>query len=297
MFNANAKMGIREICDVVFRAKSTMMVGNQKFYKDEPVLYFDSLKTSSLEGAATTVYATGGKGNSRLVSWEGERTMTFNMEDALISAAGLMILTGAGIVEPKDSDPKLKVHCTERVQLKEGALELNNFPVVGLDVYVMKLDGNGDIASEPYLYKATEGSKTISIKTGDDYAADTEAPTGNAIVLVDYYTEKENAVQINITPDVFGGNFYVEASTLFRNQQGIDLPAEFIIPNCNVQSNFTFNMAATGDPSSFSFVVDAFPDYTKFDKTTKVLAAIQLVTDAVEGDEKRTATVHDYVPG
>ena len=29
------------------------------FYKDEPVLYFDSLKTSTLEGAATTVYAQG----------------------------------------------------------------------------------------------------------------------------------------------------------------------------------------------------------------------------------------------
>ena len=33
---------------------------------NEPVLYFDTLKTSSMEGAATTVYAQGGRGNS---SW------------------------------------------------------------------------------------------------------------------------------------------------------------------------------------------------------------------------------------
>lgn len=71
------RYGIREICDVCFRAKSTQHIGNKTFYKDEPVIYFDSLKTSSLEGQATTVYATGGRGNSRLVAWEGEEKSLF----------------------------------------------------------------------------------------------------------------------------------------------------------------------------------------------------------------------------
>lgn len=64
------RYGIREICDVCFRAKSKQQIGKKIFYKDEPVIYFDSLKTSSLEGQATTVYATGGRGNSRLVAWD-----------------------------------------------------------------------------------------------------------------------------------------------------------------------------------------------------------------------------------
>jgi hypothetical protein len=93
------KFGVREICDVVFRAKASQKIGNRVFHKDEPVIYFDSLKTSTLEGAATTVYAQGGRGNARLVAWEGERTVTFTMEDALISPLGLMILTGAGLTE------------------------------------------------------------------------------------------------------------------------------------------------------------------------------------------------------
>lgn len=33
-------------------------------------MYFDTLKTSSMEGAATTVYAQGGRGNARLVAWD-----------------------------------------------------------------------------------------------------------------------------------------------------------------------------------------------------------------------------------
>jgi len=52
------------------------------------------------------------------------------------------------------------------------------------------------------------------------------------------------------------------------------MPAEFIIPNGKVQSNFTFTMASSGDPSTFTFTVDAMPDYTRFNKSKKVLAAI-----------------------
>ena len=65
------KFGVSEICDVVLRAKSTQKIGNKTFEKDEPVIYFDTAKTSTIEGAATTVYAQGGKGNSRLIAWEG----------------------------------------------------------------------------------------------------------------------------------------------------------------------------------------------------------------------------------
>jgi hypothetical protein len=61
------------------------------------------------------------------------------------------------------------------------------------------------------------------------------------------------------------------------------MPAEFIIPNCKIQSNFTFTMASSGDPSTFTFTMDAFPDYTRFDRSKKVLAAIQVIrSDAGE---------------
>ena len=106
------KFGVREICDVVLRAKDKVKIGNQVFEKDEPVIYFDTAKTSTVEGAATTVYATGGKGNSRLIAWEGERTVTFTMEDALLSPLGFAILSGAGIVEAGASSAAINVHST-----------------------------------------------------------------------------------------------------------------------------------------------------------------------------------------
>ena len=114
------KFGVREICDVVLRAKANQKIGNKMFYTNEPVIYFDTLKTSSMEGAATTVYAQGGRGNARLMAWEGERTVTFTMEDALISPAGFMILSGAGLTTPEDNDDgKIKVHTTQVVRVNE----------------------------------------------------------------------------------------------------------------------------------------------------------------------------------
>lgn len=53
------RFGAREIANVVLKAKAAQKIGNKIFYKNEPVIYFDTLKTSSMEGAATTVYAQG----------------------------------------------------------------------------------------------------------------------------------------------------------------------------------------------------------------------------------------------
>ena len=57
------KFGVREICDVVFKAKAKQKIGKYTFEPGQPVLYIDTATTSTLEGAATTVYAQGGKGN------------------------------------------------------------------------------------------------------------------------------------------------------------------------------------------------------------------------------------------
>ena len=142
---------------------------------------------------------------------------------------------------------------------------------------------NGEVVTEPFIPESVEGN-TVTLKSTDDLEKFYEG----CVVLVDYYTEKKSgAQQIEITPDKFGGNYYLEASTLFRDTNGVDMPAEFIIPNCKIQSNFTFTMASSGDPSTFTFTMDAFPDYTRFDKTKKVLAAIQIVDVAGSSDLTR----------
>ena len=372
------KYGVREICNVVFKAKGVQKVGNRIFYKDEPVMYFDTLKTSSLEAASASVYAQGGRGNPRLIAWDGDRTLTFNMEDALISSEGLQILAGAGLLEAS-SHETIKIHATSQLSGNDIITTVSGDPAAvsavsivlpqkpywatidsgesGADpyldynanyIYVMVLDQYGEVFSEPFIPDVGKSGATktadeafvpvywddddeewkpvgetenkiggykITLKTGDDLAktnyATNKAPvfgddiplgklfvgSGKDAVLVDYYVEKASgAQQIEITADKFGGTYYIEADTLFRTQQGLDMPAEFIIPNGKIQSNFTLSMAATGDPSTFTFTVDAMPDYTRFDKSKKVLAAIQIIQDGAVSDAARERT-YTAAPG
>ena len=292
------KFGVREICDVVFKKKADGKFGNLYLDKNMPVLYFDTLKTSSLEGQATTVYAQGGKGNPRLVAWEGDRVVTFTMEDALISPESFSILSGAGLIEATPND-KIYVHTTEQVEVgADGFIELSKMPSKEGEVYLMLMTEDGAIDSSKLPMQIAIESYRFEVKTVLDewvttYNAnqrhkDLKLPEVTApsvqpgdVLYIDYYVEATSGVrQIDIEAGKFGGSYYLEASTLFRDQAtGEDYPAEFIIPNCKVQSNFTFTMAPTGDPSTFTFTMDAFPDYTKFDKTKKVIAALQIVED------------------
>jgi hypothetical protein len=179
------------------------------------------------------------------------------------------------------SEPFIPVHKDTITMVEKGNQEL--YPIVikseSIAAYWMENDtwAENELASA-HTYTANKIADFVS----------------GAVVLVDYYVAKESgARQIEITPDKFGGNYYLEASTLFRDTNGVDMPAEFIIPNCKIQSNFTFTMASSGDPSTFTFTMDAFPDYTRFDKTKKVLAAIQIIDVAGSMGLHRHATNHE----
>ena len=273
------KFGVREICDVVLRAKGTVKVGETTFSHDEPVIYFDSAKTSTVEGSATTVYATGGRGNNKLLAWEGEKSVTFTMEDALLSPLGFSILSGAGLVDAAQVDGGMKVHTTLTTVVDVTS---------GITVDLGELTGKEIAEEKAYAFIMKDGQIVERLKPATPSGGSVtftrngkaSGPlTGEQTVMVDFYVSvKTGAVEMTIEPDKFGGFYYLEASTLFRRQDnGQDMAAAFVIPKVKIQSNFTFSMASSGDPSTFTFTMDAFPDYTKFDPTKQVLFALQII--------------------
>lgn len=286
------KFGVREIANVVFRAKNEQTIGNMTFAKGQPVFYLDTAKTSSMEGAATTVYATGGRGNTRLIAWEGEKTLTFTVEDALLSPISFAMLSGAGVIKGAANSQKLvHFHQTTNAVIDTSgtsaeidltdALESTEQICPTAPIYVMKLDDYGDLTGEIIADWSVKDSGT---NKGKALTHSKDASITGA-VMVDYYVlKKEGSVsELQIDAQHFGGYYYVEADTLFRRQaDGKDLPANLTFPNVKIQSNFTFSMASTGDPSTFTFTMDAFPGYTYFNRTNKVLCAIQVVDDAKE---------------
>ena len=312
------KFGIREICDVVFKTTAdNQRVGTKLFAKaGQPAFHIDTAKTSTLEQATTTVYAQGGRGNNRLIAWEGEKTMTFTVEDALISPQGLAVLTGAGLIKA-DAENIMHVHTTidatvgedgvAKVKLSQLQDETNLGAVTKFDIcketetpiYGTVLDGSGagidyidgisvEGGTGSYVSKETVGvdrDHPASFTVGEDYK-------GKTVKLDFYLVMSQGVSEITIEPDDFGGYFYVEASTLYRREDtGLDMAAEIILPKIKVQSAMTFTMASSGDPSTFTFTMDAFPGYTKFDPTKKVMCVMQVIgTDNTSIEEGKSHT-------
>lgn len=289
------KFGVREIANVVFRAKADVKIGDTKFVKGQPVLYIDSAKTSTLEGAATTVYAQGGRGNARLIAWEGEKTLTFTVEDALLSPLGFAILSGAGLIKDQAAEAKeVHVHSTAYQVVSTSEIDLTD--ALGKDekicetapIFIMLTEADGSITGKTMKAKVdSTGKKLVPVE--GDFAETEQGKT----VMVDFYVVRKTheISELQIDAENFAGYYYVEADTLFRRQDtGVDMPANITLPNVKIQSNFTFSMASTGDPSTFTFTMDAMPGYTYFDNTKKVLCVIQIIEDN-NADENKWNTV------
>lgn len=341
------KFGVREICDVTFKTTADgQKVGSTTFAKaGMPAFFIDTATTSSLEQATTTVYAQGGRGYNRLIAWEGEKTMTFTVEDALISPMGLAVLSGAGLINAaKENERHVHITLAKNVDadgnakvtlldvLDELGLSAADYPSIDIcksdDVpaYGIVIDGSG--AGVPMLEGGVPGfisgikitgtnsetydnaialGKVVSKDAPETVieenaiatfamGADAETAkkyTGTTVKLDFYVLMSSSVTEVTIAPEDFGGFFYIEAQTLFRREDtGKDMAAEIIIPKAKVQSGFTFTMAASGDPSTFTFTIDAFPGYTMFDKTKKVMCVMQVVgADKVGGESTK---VHDH---
>ena len=294
------KFGVREICDVTFKAAANnQKVGNKVFKKYQPVFMIDTAKTSSMEQASTTVYAEGGRGNTRLIAWEGEKTMTFTVEDALISPMGLAVLSGAGLIKHGLNKDSARVHVTVQTTVDNGKVEISlddlreetglatatKFTICDkIPMYATTFANDG--ASGYYTIADPGAAIEVTESTPGELTLEEEVADGT-VVVVDFYLAMTNSVTtVEIKPEDFGGYYYVEAQTLFRDDAtGKDFAASLTFPKVKIQSGFTFTMAATGDPSTFTFTMDAFPGYAICKPDKKTMCDIQILNGVADEEE------------
>lgn len=230
-----------------------------------------------------------------------EKTLTFTVEDALLSPIGFAILSGAGLfgqASGLDDPATVHVHMTSTTTISEdddGSLTVDLSAALSdsesidetAPIFIIAAEEDGSLAGD-----IIEGEFTVS----DNVISGLESGSAGDMVFVDYYITKTEAQvdEFQIDGEHFAGYYYVEADTLFRRQSdGVDMPAILTFPNVKIQSNFTFTMASTGDPSTFTFTMDAFPGYTQFDKTKKVLCVLQIIdADDTTGEIGTTVMEH-----
>ena len=271
------KYAIKEVADVMFYELDS------KGAPSAPVLYLDTLKTSTLSQSSEVVDARGGKGNVKILSWDTNKELTIEMEDAVYSAKSLGIMFGG----------KMKVYDNKQEVLKTLRFDPTKIVASG-DYLAVEISGkkfyiakslvtvfsyqkaNGDAVADPvavtdhdHINWATgkvqintaeqgqdpsyaDGDQTIEFITFDllDCTSNAEArTTSNGII--------SGGVTIDITAEFNSNTYYITGDTYARNvASGKDEFLQFIIPKGKVSAeDVSLTMEADGDPATFSMTV------------------------------------------
>jgi hypothetical protein len=138
--NIFEQYGIKEVADV------TLYAIELNKYDDEvyvPIMYFDTLKVSTVEQTAEQTSARGGLGNPELITWDYGKEITVTLEDALFTPAQQSLMWG-------------------------GKFGVKNTKIYGV--------------WNPYVYEKDENGKTIWGKRLIAYPADyNEEPDDNGV--------------------------------------------------------------------------------------------------------------------
>lgn len=249
---SNAKFGAKEVMDVVLYDMET----------NKPIIQFDSLKTSSISVTSEKVYARGGKGNPKLITWEINKEATMTIEDALISPKSMELVSGIArkvgvqtirmrqITEYENGEDKGKLY-----PLKAGStgkITLAFAPNTTVDkilVYPVESD-----CEEEGLYDMDGATLENNILT-------VPAAAGKNIVVYYDYDSAETAETYVIDAEHFSGTYKLVGDTVLRNQKtGKDEAFQVTIPNLKFTSNLELGFAAEGDPTTTTFECEIMRD-------------------------------------
>jgi len=224
-----SKFAIKEVADVTFFDIET----------GKPVIFFDTLKVSTIENESETAEARGGKGNGTLVTWNYGRTATLTMQDALLSMDSLSLLAGNEVVTTG-----FTLSGREKVTVPVGGeITLQNVPTTGKVISIYKTVG-GVLTEEVVI------DRTIVARTG---AKITGLTAGDVVSVFYEYDAPVGAQMVKFTSDAFPGTYRVVGDTIARDQAtGKDKVAQFLIPKASLQSGFSLSLDVE-NPAVFDF--------------------------------------------
>ena len=271
--------GVKELSEVVLKAKTPMQFGSRHLEQGEPVLYFENVSMSMLTERSSPIMARGGWSNMPRVIWEDRSEVTFTLREGVMSSISMGILLSANMTERKPNETLL-------IPKREGPFELdseNSFYLEHMPVFPPKkkvfiYEYERDVAQKKVygevLSKETNllGEEIPRIRVKD---ADVTKR-----YIVDYYYEyKDEALIYLIQKERFNGLFTLEGKFYSKDENdGVNYTNLIYMPKVRVVSDINLRLGERADPTTSVFNIVGMPEKTD-DSSNLIVKIMRLNTD------------------
>ena len=247
-----------------------------------PVMFFDTLQVTSIEGAAETTDIQGGQGNATLASVSHSKTVDVTFDDAIMTMSSLALLTGGNLEQATDSK-KITMTETEIREVKGAAksITLTRPAKVGSYVWIaMMVNGVLSTASRLKEKVATE-------KTEFNFSEFHNAPVSSEDAMYRVFYEWEMGFndaaelsELTVLADKFAGTYrFIGDTVLFNQYTGSNDIFQIEIPKLKLDSSYSMSFNASTEAVVFSFKGKALRD-----DLGNMIIFRQLKQDAQSGD-------------
>lgn len=280
--------GIKELYEVVLRAKTPMQFGKRYLEADEPVLYFENISMSTLSERQNPIMARGGWSNLPHVVWEDRSEVTFRFSEGVSSSISLGILLSAQVGTKGVTEP---LYVSKREGPKyldaDGCLELEYWPVSNkkkksfIFEYDRKVAQKKVYGERVYTRKDPFDENVFLpyIKVYTDKECQHEADNSKQYIVDYYYEYKEEALIYTVQKERFNGLFTLEGKFYAKDEtEGLNYTNLLYMPKVRIVSDINLRLGERADPTVSSFNIIGLPENTT-DKKGLILEITRLSSD------------------
>jgi hypothetical protein len=230
-----------------------------------PVMYFDTLQVTSIDGTTEVTEIQGGKGNSILASISHTKNIDVQFDDAIMTMSSLAVLTGGELNTASDT-AKITMTQTEIVEVAKDATSITLGEAVKANsyVYIGKIiDGIVSTVTRT-TDKVAGNTNAVEISEFYNFAAEGEDISGKYRVFYEYELGVEDGrslSELTVLADKFAGTYRFIGDTMLFNQfTGLNDVFQIEIPRLKLDGAFSFSLNAAVDAVAFSFKGKALRD-------------------------------------
>ena len=275
--------GVKELYEVVLKAKVPMQFGSRRLEEGEPVLYFENVSISMLSERNSPIMARGGWSNMPRVIWEDRSEVTFSLTEGVMSSISMGILLSANMTEKQEGT-------SIAVPMREGPFELdsdncfilNHMPIFPPKKKVFIYEYERDVGQKKVYGEIVQNIHNIA---GEEIPRiRVKEADATKRYMVDYYYEyKDEALIYLIQKERFNGLFTLEGKFYSKDEnEGLNYTNLIYMPKVRVVSDINLRLGERADPTTSVFNIVGMPEKT--DDSNNLIVRITRLNQDIDAD-------------